>query len=171
MTETTQQYVARILGNIEGKDPLKVQRTTAKKMEKAIKRLSKKQLRRRPKPGKWSIAEILAHVADTEVVASWRMRLILGSDGTPIQGFDQDVWAKTFRYEEQDPKQSLKVFRVLRENNLSLLNSVPRKLWENHGVHSERGKETIAHIVRLFAGHDLNHLQQVEKIAKASRRK
>jgi hypothetical protein len=171
MTETTQQYVARILGNIEGKDPLKVQRTTAKKMEKAIKRLSKKQLRRRPKPGKWSIAEILAHVADTEVVASWRMRLILGSDGTPIQGFDQDVWAKTFRYEEQDPKQSLKVFRVLRENNLSLLNSVPRKLWENHGLHSERGKETIAHIVRLFAGHDLNHLQQVEKIAKASRRK
>jgi uncharacterized damage-inducible protein DinB len=171
MTETTQQYVARILGNIEGKDPLKIQRTTAKKMEKAIKRLSKKQLRRRPKPGKWSIAEILAHVADTEVVASWRMRLILGSDGTPIQGFDQDVWAKTFRYEEQDPKQSLKVFRVLRENNLSLLNSVPRKLWENHGLHSERGKETIAHIVRLFAGHDLNHLQQVEKIAKASRRK
>ena len=171
MTETTQQYVARILGNIEGKDPLKVQRTTAKKMEKAIKRLSKKQLRRRPKPGKWSIAEILAHVADTEVVASWRMRLILSSDGTPIQGFDQDVWAKTFRYEEQEPKQSLKVFRVLRENNLSLLNSVPRKLWENHGLHSERGKETIAHIVRLFAGHDLNHLQQVEKIAKASRRK
>jgi uncharacterized damage-inducible protein DinB len=171
MTETTQQYVARILGNIEGKDPLKVLRTTAKKMEKAIKRLSKKQLRRRPKPGKWSIAEILAHVADTEVVASWRMRLILGSDGTPIQGFDQDVWAKTFRYEEQDPRQSLKVFRVLRENNLSLLKSVPRKLWENHGLHSERGKETIAHIVRLFAGHDLNHLQQVEKIAKASRRK
>lgn len=171
MTETTQQYVARILGNIEGKDPLKIQRTTAKKMEKAIKRLSKKQLKRRPEPGKWSIAEILAHVADTEVVASWRMRLILGSDGTPIQGFDQDVWAKTFRYEEQDPKQSLKVFRVLRENNLSLLKSVPRKLWENHGVHSERGKETIAHIVRLFAGHDLNHLQQVEKIAKASRRK
>lgn len=171
MTETTQQYVARILGNIEGKDPLKIQRTTAKKMEKAIRRLSKKQLRRRPKPGKWSIAEILAHLADAEVVASWRMRLILGSDGTPIQGFDQDVWAKTFRYDEQDPKQSLQVFRVLRENNLSLLNLVPRKLWENHGVHSERGKETIAHIVRLFAGHDLNHLQQVEKIAKASRRK
>ena len=171
MKETTEQYVARILGHIEGKDPLKIQRTTAKKMEKAIRRLSKKQLRRRPEPGKWSIAEILAHVADTEVVASWRMRLILGSDGTPIQGFDQDMWAKTFRYEQQAPKQSLKVFRVLRENNLSLLNSVPRKLWENHGLHSERGKETVAHIVRLFAGHDLNHLQQVEKIAKASRRK
>jgi hypothetical protein len=48
-----------------------------------------------------------------------------------------------------------------------MLKSVPKKLWENHGMHSERGKETIAHIVRMFAGHDLNHLQQVEKLAKS----
>jgi hypothetical protein len=170
MKETAQQYIDRILGYVEGKDPLKVQKSTAKKMEKLIKPLSKKQIRRRPAPGKWSIAEILAHLADAEVVGSWRMRVILGADGTPIQAFDQDVWAKTFRYEGQDPKHSLKVFRVLRENNLSLLRSVPRKLWENHGLHSERGKETIAHIVRMFAGHDLNHLQQVEKIAKSSRK-
>ncbi|MGC2196056.1 MAG: DinB family protein [Terriglobales bacterium] len=170
MKETAQQYIQRILGHVEGKDPLKVQKSTAKKIEKLIKPLSKKQIRRRPAPGKWSIAEILAHLADTEVVGSWRMRLILGADGTPIQAFDQDVWAKTFRYEERDPKHSLKVFRVLRESNLSLLKSVPRKLWENHGMHSERGKETIAHIVRMFAGHDLNHLQQVEKIAKSSRK-
>jgi uncharacterized damage-inducible protein DinB len=170
MKETAQQYINRILGYVEGKDPLKVQKSTAKKMEKLIKPLSKKQIRRRPAPGKWSIAEILAHLADAEVVGSWRMRVILGADGTPIQAFDQDVWAKTFRYEGQDPKHSLKVFRVLRENNLSLLRSVPRKLWENHGLHSERGKETIAHIVRMFAGHDLNHLQQMEKIAKSGRK-
>jgi len=72
------------------------------------------------------------------------MRLILGHNGTPIQGFDQDVWAKTFRYGDRNPKESLKVFGVLRENNLALLGSVPRKLWQNHGMHSERGKETIA---------------------------
>jgi uncharacterized damage-inducible protein DinB len=171
MKETAQQYIKRILGNLEGEDPLKVQKSTAKKMEKLVKPLSKKQLRRRPGPGKWSIAEILAHLADAEVVVSWRMRLILGSNGTPIQAFDQDAWAKTFRYDEQDPKHALKVFRVLRENNLALLKAVPRKLWENHGMHAERGKETIAHIVRMFAGHDVNHLQQVEKIANSSRRK
>jgi hypothetical protein len=171
MKETAAQYIQRILGHVEGKDPLKVQKSTGKKMEKLIKRLSKKQLRRRPAAGKWSIAEIMAHLADAEVVASWRMRLILGSSGTPIQPFDQDVWAKTFRYENQDPKQTLKVFRVLRENNLALLKSVPRKLWENHGMHAERGKETIAHIVRMFAGHDINHLQQMEKIRKSGRHK
>jgi hypothetical protein len=169
MKETTQQYVKRIQGYVEGKDPLKIQKSTAKKLQKLIKHLNKKELKRRPAPEKWSIAEILAHLADAEIVASWRMRLILGSDGTPIVAFDQDVWAKTFAYADQDPKESLKVFRVLRENNLSLLKSVPRKLWENHGIHSERGKETIVRIVEMFAGHDLNHLQQVEKIVKASR--
>jgi DinB superfamily len=167
MKETPQQYVKRILGYVEGKDPLKIQKSTAKKLQKLIKPLSRKQLRRRPAPEKWSIAEILAHLADTEVVGSWRMRLIMGSDGTPILGFDQDVWAKTFAYADRDPKHSLKVFRVLRENNLSLLKSIPPKLWEYHGMHSERGKETIAHTVRMFAGHDLNHLQQIEKIAKS----
>jgi hypothetical protein len=47
-----------------------------------------------------------------------------------------------------------------------LLTSVPRRLWENYGQHSERGKETVDHVMRMMAGHDLNHLQQLEKIAK-----
>lgn len=170
MKETAQQYTKRILSHIDGKDSLKIQKSTAKKLDKLTKRLSKKEIRRRPAPGKWSVAEILAHLADAEVVGSWRIRQILGADGTPIQAYDQNVWAETFRYEDRDPRESLKLFRVLRENNLLLLKSVPRKLWENHGMHAERGKETIAQIVRMFAGHDLNHLQQIEKIAKSGRR-
>ena len=170
MKETGQQYTKRILSHIDGKDPLKIQKSTAKKLNKLTRRLSKKEIRRRPAPGKWSIAEILAHLADAEVVGSWRIRQILGADGTPIQAYDQNVWAETFRYEDRDPRESLKLFRVLRENNLLLLKSVPRKLWENHGMHAERGKETIAQIVRMFAGHDLNHLEQIEKIAKPGRR-
>jgi len=170
MKETPQQYIKRILGCLDGQDPWKVQKSTARKMEKTIKHLSPKQMRKRPAPGKWSIAEILAHIADTEVVASWRLRLILGHDGTPVQGFDQDVWAKTFRYADRDPRASLKTFRVLRDSNLALLKHVPRKLWQNHGMHSERGKETISHIVQLYAGHDLNHLQQVKAIASAKKK-
>lgn len=170
MTETPQEYTKRIRGYVDGKDPLKVQKSTAKKLQKLIKPLSKKQMRRRPGPDQWSIAEILAHLSDAEVVGSWRLRLILGSSGLPIQAYDQEVWAKTFNYADRDPKESLKFFRALRENNIELLKSVPAKLWENHGMHAERGKETIARIVEMFAGHDLNHLQQVEKIAKASRR-
>jgi uncharacterized damage-inducible protein DinB len=168
MQETPQQYTQRILGNLNGKEPLSVQQETPKKLQKLIKPLSKAQLTRRPEPGKWSIAEILAHLADAELVGSWRMRLIIGNNGVPIQAFDQDVWAETFGYSRCDPKLSLETFRVLRENNLRMLKALPKQLWENYGMHQERGKETIAHIVRMFAGHDLNHLAQVEKIARES---
>jgi hypothetical protein len=123
-------------------------------------------LTRRPGPGKWSIAEILAHLADAELVVGYRLRLILASNGTAIQAFDQDAWAETFSYNRRDPKTSLETFRTLRQNNLRLLTSVPRRLWENYGQHSERGKETVDHVMRMMAGHDLNHLQQLEKIAK-----
>jgi uncharacterized damage-inducible protein DinB len=169
MNETPQEYTKRIRGYINGKDPLKIQKSTAKKLQKLIKPLSKKQMKKRPGPGQWSIAEILAHLADAEVVGSWRMRLILGNTGQPIQAYDQEVWADTFKYGDRDAKESLKVFRVLRENNLSLLKRIPDPLWENHGMHAERGKETISRIVEMFAGHDLNHLKQVEKIVKASK--
>ena len=78
---------------------------------------------------------------------------------------------KTFNYRRRDPKASLEVFRVLRQNNLALLKSVRRNLWENYGMHQERGKETVAHLVRLFAGHDFNHLQQVENIVQQGRKR
>ena len=171
MQETPQQYIQRILSHIDGKDPLRVQRETPKRLEKLIKPLSKKQLTQRPEPGKWSIAEILAHLADTELVGGFRMRLILGNNGVSIQPFDQDGWAETLGYSRRDPKVSLETFRVLRESNLAMLKSLPKNLWGNYGMHQERGKETIAHIVRMFAGHDLNHLTQVENIRKGSRSK
>ena len=110
--------------------------------------------------------EILAHMADAELVIGYRMRLILASNGTTIQAFDQDAWAETFGYSRCDPKVSLETFRALRESNLRLLSSVPKQSWKNYGEHSERGRETVDHIVKMIAGHDLNHLQQVEKIAK-----
>ena len=167
MQETPQQYIQRILGYIEGKDPLRVQQETARKLERLTKPLTRKQLTRQPEPGKWSIAQILAHLADTELVAGWRMRLILGSNGAPVHAFDQDVWAETFDYSHRDPKASLEMFCVLRENNLALLKSVPKNLWDNYGMHQERGKETVAHIVRMYAGHDILHQRQLARIRDA----
>lgn len=171
MPETPQQYTQRILGNVEGKEPLRVQRETAKKLAALVRGLNKKQLMRKPAPGKWSIAEILAHLVDTEIVGSWRLRHVVGNNGAPIQAFDQNVWASTFSYATRDPKKSVEVFRVLRENNLEMLKGLPKELWENYGMHQERGKESVAHIVEMYAGHGLNHLGQVEKIAREFRSK
>ena len=174
MSETAQQYIQRILSHVEGHDALKVQRATAAKLKKLTQGLMPKQLKWQPEPGKWSIAEIVAHLADVEIVASWRMRSVLGANGTPIQSFDQDVWASVFQYGKRDAKQSLEVFRVLRENNLAMLKALPRQSWDNYGMHAERGKETVAHLARMFAGHDTNHVLQVERITaqlKSSRQK
>jgi hypothetical protein len=165
MLETPEQYKQRILGHVQDKDPLRVQRETPKKLAALIRGLIRKQLTRKPAPGKWSIAEILAHLADTEIVVAWRLRQILGNNGAPIQPYDQNVWAETLDYVHRDSTESLEFFRVVRARNLALLKGLPKKLWENYGVHQERGKESVARIVRLYAGHDLNHLAQVEKIA------
>ena len=166
MPETAEQYIGRILGYVEGQDAIKVQRSTAAKLKKSIQGLTPKQLQWRSDPGKWSIAEIIAHLADAEIVASWRMRSVIGENGITIQPFDQDAWASVFEYRGRDAKRSLEVFRVLRENNLVMLKEIPRETWENYGMHLERGKESIAHLVRMFAGHDTNHVLQVERIVK-----
>jgi hypothetical protein len=145
---------------------MKVQRSTASKLKKSIRGLSGKQLKWRPEPAKWSIAEIIAHLADAEIVASWRMRSVIGENGITIQPFDQDAWASSFEYRDRDARRSLEVFRVLRESNLQMLNEIPRETWENYGMHLERGKESIAHLTRMFAGHDTNHVLQIERLVK-----
>ena len=166
MAETAEQYIHRIVGYVEGQDAIKVQRSTASKLKKSIRGLTPKQLKWRPEPTKWSIAEILAHLADAEIVASWRMRSVIGENGITIQPFDQNAWASAFEYQKRDARRSLELFRLLRENNLAMLNEIPREKWEYYGMHLERGKESIAHLSRMFAGHDVNHVQQVERISK-----
>ena len=165
MKETVQQYIRRIRGYVAGQDPLRVQAATPGRIRKLVRRLPARQLKRRPAPGKWSIAEILAHLADAELVGGNRIRMILGAPGTPIQAFDQDDWAKAMRYREQDARTSLEAFCVLRERNLALLRSLSPRQWKQYGMHQERGKETVARVTEMFAGHDLNHLKQIERLA------
>jgi len=164
MTETAQQYTRRILGFMEGKDPLAVQAATAEKLRQLIKGLSTPELRRRPAPEKWSVNEIIAHLADGEIVGAFRLRSILGAPGSPVAAYDQDQWVTSGHYDKREPEKSVELFRVLRKANLALLESLRPEQWKQYGMHSERGQESIEHIVRLFAGHDINHLQQIEKI-------
>ncbi len=167
MTETPQQYTQRIISHVEGKKPLAVQAATAKKLERLIKGVPTSKLRKRPAPDKWSVSEIVAHLADAEIAIGWRLRLILGAPGTPIAAFDQDSWVISLHYEKRDPRKSVEQFRVLREADLALLGSLTPEQWKHYGMHAERGQESIEHIVRLIAGHDLNHLGQIERILSA----
>ncbi|HYL64012.1 MAG TPA: DinB family protein [Candidatus Methylomirabilis sp.] len=164
MNETPQDYTKRILGYTNGKDPLKVQATTAKTIEKLMKGKPAAKLRKRPAPDKWSVGEILAHLADAEIITAWRLRAILAAPGTPLQAYDQDALAAARNYAKHDPKKSLGHFRVVRETNLALYKSLSPEQWKQFGLHAERGEESLEHIARMMAGHDINHLQQMERI-------
>jgi hypothetical protein len=170
MQETPEQYRQRMFGYISGKDPLKLQMAAPRKVERLIRGLSPAKARKRPAPGKWSIAEILAHISDTELVAGLRVRLILGAPGTPIQGFDQDAWVKALHYDKRDLRKSFEQYRVLREANLALYKTLMPDQWNQQGTHSERGPESVATILRMTAGHDLNHIAQIERILAAGER-
>jgi len=170
VNETPQEYAKRILGNVEGVDPLKVQAGTAKKLERLIKGVPASKLRKRPAPEKWSVGEILAHLADSEIVVGWRLRQILGAPGTSIQAYDQDSWAAAGHYSKRDPRKSAEQFRIVREANLALLKLLTPEQWKHHGMHAERGVESIEHIVRMIAGHDINHTNQVERIVAVKKR-
>jgi len=164
MKETVQQYVQRIHAKIAGKDPLRTQSQTTKRLSGLLKRGTPAKLKKRPAPDKWSVAEILAHLADVEMVTGWRLRSILAAPGTPIQAFDQDAWAAAGQYSRRDSRKSLEQFRILREANLGLLKSLSPEQWKLFGLHAERGEESIERLTQMIAGHDINHIEQIEAI-------
>ena len=164
MNETPQQYTQRLLGYVEGKDSRLVLAETPATLQRLIAGVPADTLRMRPATDRWSIAEIVAHLADAEIVGAFRLRFILAAPGAAIVAYDQNQWAVSGHYEQRDPGQSVEQFRVVREGNLALLDLLQPAQWQHYGMHAERGRESIAHIVRMYAGHDINHLQQIEKI-------
>jgi hypothetical protein len=164
MAETIEQYKSRILSNAEGKDPLEVQRQTPNALASLIKGRDPDSLKRNPEPGKWSVAQIVTHLAEGELVVAWRYRQMLERSGSSITAYDQDTWEQLGDYANADASASLELFRLLRERNLQLLNRLSPEQWEMFGVHAERGKESVRHLARMMAGHDVNHLEQVRRI-------
>ena len=129
--------------------------------------LDSEQLRTPERQGKWSIIEVLQHLADTELVVGFRLRMILAHDTPPIHGFDQDLWAGRLQYVKAHAEETLAQLRVLREANVRLLSRLSPEDWQRAGMHSERGLETIERMFRLAVGHDLVHLRQIARIRTA----
>jgi DinB superfamily len=155
---------------LNGGDALKLQAAAPAKLATLLKNVSPAGARKRPEPTKWSIAEIVAHLADTELVGGYRIRAILGAPGSQIIGFDQDRWVTALHYDKRNLQKPFEQYRALREANLALLKSLTPEQWKHHGIHNERSAETIETIVRMFAGHDLNHFQQIERIVAAKKK-
>jgi len=169
MAETFAEYAQRIRNYLGGQDPIQSMQQAALDLTGLLKNLSEAVSKKTPAPGKWSISEIVAHLADTEWVAGYRFRAIAGDeDGVAIIGYDQDRWAVSGNYRAAAIENSLKSFLALREMNLRFLNGLPESAWQKYGIHSERGRETLRDLVQLTAGHDLNHIGQIKKILSSA---
>ncbi len=168
--ESFDAYRARVLGYLGRRDPMRVLARTPARLEALIRSRSRSLLVRRPAPDKWSAIEIIAHLADAELVFGWRVRTMLASPNTRLTAVDQDGWAAIGRYFARSPARSLALFRAQRESNLALLRDTPRRNWStHHAQHEIRGRVTLADLVQLEAAHDLNHFRQINSILGASR--
>lgn len=164
MAETTQQYVARLKSYVVGKEPIQTQRESLTRIASLIEGMDDERARKRPAPEKWSVLEQVAHMAECEIANSWRYRQILEHSGSDLRGFDQDVWAKLADYSSWRLKEAFETFRLLRENNLRMLERLSESDWEKFGNHLERGRLTLRELAVQISGHDVNHVMQIEKM-------
>ncbi len=165
---------ARNLAGPDGsnrQDPRAVLATTPGLLHQACCQLTPEQIEAPWAPGKWSPRQIAAHLADCELVFSFRLRQTLAGSGIPgepavIQPFDQDAWAT--RYAAYDLPSALELFRAARAWNLKLIGNLSTADFTAPAFHPERGPLTFQTILETMAGHDLNHLAQVQQVAANS---
>jgi len=157
-------YTAAILGLLGSRDPMDVLPRTPDAVREAVAGLSEQQLSQREAAGKWSIRHVVRHLADGDLVWGYRMRMVLAQDRPTITGYDQDQWADRLHYGVADVPQALDEFALLRRGNLRLISAASAADLQRVGVHSERGEESVAHMLKMYAGHDLLHLAQLERI-------
>jgi len=161
-------YQARLDTYTEGKDPICMQREAVATLAELISTVTDADLRARPAPGKWSVGEILAHMAEDELATSWRYRQMIEHCGCDLASFDQDQWSELGDYASWNPKEALELFRLLRDANLRLLARLSSQEWQKFGIHAERGRITVSDLARHMAGHDMNHIDQIRRILAAT---
>jgi uncharacterized damage-inducible protein DinB len=148
---------------LANQDPVDVIASTPGSLSTILCHLSGAQVDRAPAPGKWSIREILCHLADTEMVFAFRIRQTLAEPHHLVQPFDQENWAKSYSAYTAD--KALAVFAAVRDWNVSLIRSLPREAFSKPVTHPERGSMTLQTVIETMGGHDLNHLGQIEGLA------
>lgn len=167
--ESAQAYIGALLGIVGDRDPREVLASTAGELRRLTADLSDEELAVPETEGRWSAVQVLQHVADVELVWGYRLRRILAEERPALHGFDQDLWAARLRYAEANADRARTMFEALRATHLDLLGRANDDDLARAGVHEERGEETVAHMIRLYAGHDLAHLRQLERIRSVVR--
>lgn len=157
-------YTRALLDLLNHRDPIEVMGELISWLTHRTGRLDDESLQRPEAPGKWSVIQVIQHLADSDLVFGYRLRMMLTEDSPPLQGYDQDVWARTLHYEDVPRGVALDQLRALRAANLHVLGQVSPPQLERVGLHSERGAESAGFLLRLMGGHDLVHRRQIDRI-------
>ena len=168
MSESFSEYRTRVLGYLGSRDPVSVLRVTPGELVRLLTGASRVVLTTRPAPGKWSVLEIVAHLADAELALSWRIRNAIAAPGVALAWWDESVWAERLDYQSIPWRASVGRFKALRLANLALLRSLPPTAWDAcYGTHAIRGRQSVRDFVTLEAAHDLNHLRQIRALLRS----
>jgi hypothetical protein len=157
-------YVRALLDVLGSRNPIEVLGELLPWVDQRLRGASDAVLRRPERPGKWSTIAVIQHLADSDLVAGFRIRMMLTEERPALQGYDQDRWASELRYEYVALSQALDQLRALRTANLDLWARLTPGQLQRVGLHSERGPESAGHLIRLMAAHDLVHRRQIDRI-------
>ncbi|MBI1318446.1 MAG: DUF664 domain-containing protein [Candidatus Hydrogenedens sp.] len=163
----SQAYIEALLAYLGDRNPLDAFAATPAALRQAVAGLDDAALRTLEAPGKWSVIEVVKHLADVEIVLGFRYRKTAGEPGTPIPAIDQDLWTQELNYSAADLEATLEDFEAVRAVNLRFLRGLPESYLQRYCLHSQRGEETLGTMMRLYAAHDCYHLEQIARIRKA----
>jgi len=149
------------------RDPFAVQMELLPALSRLTEDLSPEELHRPEAPGRWSVAQVIDHLVDQELVSSYRTRSVVAEERPTLLGYDQDRWAARLRYGVPDARILLAELQALRVRNLRLLRDLAQEELARVGMHSERGPESVLHMMKLAAAHDLVHRRQITRIRGA----
>src|SRR5262245_52062171 len=125
------------------------------------------QLTQRAIPGKWTAAEIVHHLADSEMQSAIRLRKLLAEPHPVIQGYDQDAWAAKLHYQVRPIEPSLAAFRAAREATAQLFEHMSEDDWRHLGWHSEAGSYHSERWLEIYADHAHGHAEQIRRLKEA----
>ncbi|GMX65462.1 hypothetical protein Elgi_47320 [Paenibacillus elgii] len=138
-------------------------------LREAVEGLTEEELRFKPAPDKWSIHEILIHLADSELVSTQRLKKVLAEDEPLIMSWEQDVWVKNLGYEKQDREQHLLLFQMLRAHMQPVLVHLTADQIERVGVYEDGARFTFHQMLEYRVKHVRIHLAQIERVKEAYR--
>jgi hypothetical protein len=163
-----QAYREKMYALLGDRDPLEVFAQTPSALADIVRTHSATVLRTRPFEGKWTPNEVIGHLIDSEWVCGYRVRLILCEDNPTILGMNQNLWVAGQRHNEREPSELAETFRMMRQFNLAVWKRMSPTDLKRTGQHNERGEESLGVMLRIYAGHDLSHLDQITRYIQAA---